>query len=222
MTYTEEPIQIIESNATDSLRAIRSEGVNLAIWRRERVPLAESAVRALLAVPYAVAIDEKAPDGSRLFGCLHQIIGSRASTASIRSLADDITRLSALFSELAKTIHPRVRLERVEDDGCAIFHADSLKIRLLCTYAGAGTEWLENSNVRRDELGSRGRSIRETNAAIVIDKAKIRRIPAWHVAVFTGRGREGTPALIHRSAPVSTSNDFRLRLCIDLPGDCGC
>lgn len=151
-----------------------------------------------------------------------QIIGSRAPTASLRSLAGDITHLSGLFSEIAKTIHPRVRLERVEDDGCAIFHADSLKIRLLCTYTGAGTEWLENTNVRRHELGSRGRSIRETNTAIVIHPANIRHIPAWHAAVFTGRGREGTPALIHRSAPVSTSNDHRLRLCIDLPGDCGC
>jgi len=88
------------------------------------------------------------------------------------------------------------------------------------TYAGAGTEWLENANVRRDELGSRGRSIGETNAAIVIVPAEVRHIPTWHVAVFTGRGREGTPALIHRSAPVSTSTDYRLR--IDLPGDCGC
>ena len=222
MTCLEEPIQIIESDAADLLRAIRTEGVNLAIWRRERVPVAEFAVRALLAVPYAVAIDEKAPDVDRLFGCLQQIIGSRAPTVSLRALAADMDRLSRLFSEIAKTIHPRVRLERVEDDGCAIFHADSLKIRMLCTYAGAGTEWLENSNVRRDELGSRGRSIGKTNAAIVIDPAKIRHIPAWHVAVFTGRGREGTPALIHRSAPVATSSDYRLRLCIDLPGDCGC
>lgn len=186
------------------------------------MPLAESAVRALLGVRHTVAIDERAPDEGRLFGCLQQIIGSRAPTASIRSLAGDIARLSGLFSELANTIHPRVRVERVEDDGCAIFHADSLKIRLLCTYAGAGTEWLENSNVRRDELGSRGRSIGDTNAAIVIDPDEIRHISAWHAAVFTGRGREGTPALIHRSAPVSTSSGYRLRLCIDLPGDCGC
>lgn len=222
MTCLEEPIHFIESESANSLRAIHTEGVNLAIWKRDRVPAVESAVCALLAAPYQVAIDEKAPDERRLFVCLQQIISSRAPAASIQALIGDIARLSRLFSEIANTIHPRVRLERVEDDGCAIFHADSLRLRLLCTYAGAGTEWLENSNVRRDELGSRGRSIGKTNAAIVIDPAKIRHIPAGHVAVFTGRGREGTPALIHRSAPVATSSDYRLRLCIDLPGDCGC
>lgn len=222
MTCLEEPIHFIGSQSADSLRTITTDGVNLAIWRRDRVSAAESAVRALLAVPYAVTVDKKAPDEDLLFACLQQTIGSRAPAASIRALAADVAGLSGLFSQIAKSIHPRVRLERVEDDGCAIFHADSLKVRLLCTYAGAGTEWLENTNVRRDELGSRGRSIGDTNAAIIIDPAEVRHIPAWHVAVFTGRGREGTPALIHRSAPVSTSTDYRLRLCIDLPGDCGC
>ncbi len=126
--------------------------LNLSIWIRDRIPAAESAVRALLAAPYAVAIDEKAPDENRLFGSLQQIIGSHAPMVSIRALAGDMVHLSKLFSEIAKTIHPRVRLERVEDDGCALFHADSLRLRLLCTYAGPGTQWLENFNVRREQL----------------------------------------------------------------------
>lgn len=124
----------------------------------------------------------------------------------------------------AGTLHPRVRFERVEDDGCALFHADSLNLRLLCTYAGPGTEWLENSNTRRHELGLRSRTLDEANADIVVDPSRIRRLAPWHVAIFSGRSRPGAEdnALIHRSAPVLSANTPRLRLCIDLPADCGC
>lgn len=105
MTCLEEPIHFIGSESADSLRTITTDGVNLAIWRRDRAAATDSAVHALLAVPYAVAIDEKAPDVARLFCCLQQIIGSRAPTVSIRALAEDIALLSGLFSDLAKTVH---------------------------------------------------------------------------------------------------------------------
>lgn len=90
--------------------------------------------------------------------------------------------------------------------------------RLLCTYAGPGTEWLEAGNTRPGELDLQGRTIEEANAAIVIEPDRILHVPAWHVAVFTRRLRQDTPALIHRSAPVPDRVRYRLRLCIDQPG----
>lgn len=138
------------------------------------------------------------------------------------ALAADIVMLARCFCEMADTSHARVRLERVEDDGCMLFHADTLRIRMLCTYAGPGTEWLEPENVRMHELGLRGREIAGANAAIVIDAARIQQVPAWHVVMFTGRMRADTPPLVHRSAPVRSAAENRLRLCIDLPGECGC
>ncbi len=204
------------------LNAIRLNSVNMAIWKRSPIPICQEAVEALLTVPYAVALDENPADHERLGNRVAGLVGRNASLSSARALAEDIWQLASLFRNLADTNHARVRLERIEDDGCLLFHADTLRLRMLCTYAGPGTEWVENENARFDQLGLQGRSVEAANRAIVIDESQIRHLPPWHVAVFSGRLREDTPPLIHRSAPVPTEKEHRIRLCIDFPDACGC
>jgi hypothetical protein len=201
---------------------IQRPGVNLTILERDADPRCGKALEALLGSQRPVRLDMKNPTSSALASAIQD--AASLGVSSVQALAEDIAGLAGQFGRVAGTIHPRVRLERVEDDGCALFHADSLPLRMLCTYSGPGMEWLENSNVRRQELGLQSRTLAEANAAIMVDSRKIRRIPAWHVTVFAGRLHSGgeTQALVHRSAPVSHSGATRLRLCIDLPGDCGC
>lgn len=197
------------------LDEIRSGAVNLAIWEREN--RWSQAARELLLAPSPIRMDLKAPNVPLVADVL-----SAHGVGEVMPLAEDVVFLASIFGRTAGTRHPRVRLERVDDDGCALFHADSLRIRLLCTYAGAGTEWLEEDNVNRDQLGLRGRTLDQANAEIVRDGAAIRRISTGAVAIFTGRAHEAVPPLVHRSAPVSAARESRIRLCIDLPGDCGC
>lgn len=193
------------------LEEIRRPDVNLAIWLRSEPPVSAIA-RFLEGEP--VRVDVPRPTAETLRTAL--------GPKSDRGLCADILRLTRIFGRIAGTEHPRVRLERVEDDGCALFHADSLRLRMLCTYAGEGTEWLGNDNVHWNELGLRGRTIEEANAAIVRDFGAVRSLPSRAVAIFSGRGRPETPPLIHRSAPVRANGGVRLRLCIDLPTACAC
>lgn len=209
-----------EGISSEVLQEILRDGVSLAVWAREPLGACEPAIRALLGVPFRG--DWKAPAEAVLVAGIERATKGAATSNAAAALACDIRALSKIFGTIAGTKHPRVRLERVEDDGCALFHADTLEMRLLCTYAGPGTEWLDCDNLRREQLGTQGRTLEEANDAIVIDPANIRSIEAWHVAVFSGRARESAPALVHRSAPVSHPKDFRIRLCIDLPNDCGC
>lgn len=201
-------IHFAEGSTPDVLESIRVQGVNLAVWRRDVDGLVDE--RSLQG--FAGRLDMVAPDAPTL----------STDLPGCPSLIQDIAHLAVLFGRVAGTRHPRVRLERVEDDGCALFHADSLSVRMLCTYAGKGTEWLENDNVNWKELGLRDRTLDEANAAIVRDPLAVRRIPTGAVALFSGSGREGARPLIHRSAPLEPGDGFRLRLCIDLPGNCGC
>ena len=219
MTELEASPEYAEGMSSEVLRDILSGGVSLAVWAREPLAACEPAIRALLSVPFRG--DWKAPSADVLVVGIERVTKGAATSNATTALARDIGALSKLFGSIAGTKHPRVRLERVEDDGCALFHADTLEMRLLCTYAGPGTEWLDCDNLRREQLGTQGRTLEEANDAIVIDPANIRSIAAWHVAVFSGRARESAQALVHRSAPVSHPKDFRLRLCIDLPRDCG-
>ncbi len=202
---------------------IRHLGVNMAIWQRDPQPAALPALEALLNAKTAIALDVNDPDVECLQNMCMDIIGQDFTRyKAITVLAEDIVMLAQVFREVVDTDNVRVRFERIEDDGCRLFHADSLRVRMLCTYAGPGTEWLDADNARPRELGLRGRSIEEANSAIVVDPARVRHLPAWHVAVFSGRLRSDTPPLIHRSAPVRCQKDHRIRLCLDLPESCSC
>jgi hypothetical protein len=87
-----------------------------------------------------------------------------------------------------------MRLEHVIDDPCRKFHVGSVGLRLLCTYAGPGTEWIEPGG-------------------------NIRRMTTMEVAVFKGSAFLGAgPRVLHRSPPVSSGtfvDQSRLVLCID-------
>lgn len=213
------------SSNAEILRQIRSTGINLCIW--ERNPEAEwrPGIAAILQYQRSLSLDLTGPNGEQIAHSLaRHCAADTAMKNSLSALARDIAALAGRFGEIAGIKHPRVRLSRVEDEGCALFHADTLSLRLLCTYAGPGTQWVENDNLRRAELGSRGRNLEDATAAIVIDPAKIRTLPGAHVAIFKGRLAEGEEdnAWVHRSYPVRHPADFRLRLCIDLPDSCTC
>lgn len=213
------------SDSAGILHQIQSTGVNLCIW--ERVPEAawQPGITAILQHQRALSLDLTAPSREQIAEYLARHCTADADVKnSLSELTRDIANLAGRFGEIAGIKHPRVRLSRVEDEGCALFHADTLSLRLLCTYAGPGTQWVENTNLRRAELGSQGRNLEEATAAIVIDPGQIRTLPCAHVAIFKGRLAEGAEdnAWVHRSYPVRHPADFRLRLCLDLPDSCSC
>jgi len=182
------------------------------------------AIEAILHHPSTLKLDLTAPDASSVADFIIARIEPDPDTrSSIVALAADIHELSSRFADIADIKHPRVRLTRIEDEACALFHADTLRFRLLCTYAGPGMQWLKNDNVRRHELGSRGRTLVEATNAIVINQAAIQTVPETHVAIFKGRlfEDEEDNALVHRSSPLAHPTDYRLRLCVDF-ASCGC
>lgn len=203
------------------LREIARSEVNLAIWQRAVPSAWQGPLEAILQAREPLALDLGTPDEAALFSELRRFLRPSADW-SLRLLADDMAKLARVFSDLSGKRHCRLRLTRVEDDGCALFHADTLALRLVCTYHGAGTQWLENSNVRREELGAQGRTIPAANAAIVIDPSGIRSLSPGDVAVFKGRLHPGGEPLVHRSAPLRSAFDRRIFLCIDLPDSCAC
>ncbi len=212
---------VVSGTTAAILRNIQAVGVDLCIWKRPPLTTALPAVNALFhGSSSALPFDRVAPSFSDLLA----LVSASPDPAGARALATDLHDLIRLFGAITKRRHVRLRLECWDHDGCAKFHADSLRLRLLCTYAGPGTEWLDAENVRRDRLGDWSRSLEEANQAIVVDPARIHCTPAWHVLVFKGRHSEnsGSAGLVHRSAPVSASGKRRLVLRLDLPESCSC
>ena len=166
------------------LERIHSADAGLVIWRRfTRLNLLISASALLMRPPFTLRVIGTPTMAARRL--CHDLMLFQWL------LYTDFRRLAARFATLAASPVVQMRLEHVTDDACCRFHVDAVGLRLLCTYAGPGTEWME----------SRG---------------KIRRMTAMEVAVFKGSAYAGAgPRVLHRSAPVTFVGRGRLVLCID-------
>lgn len=107
-------------------------------------------------------------------------------TPSARAwLQSDITTLARAYAQFTDWHRLHLRLEIIRDDACRRFHRDHVGARLICTYAGPGTELA---------LGE------TADEAQVIDP-----VPTGHPVVLKGKlwpdGLRGT--VLHRSPPLS-------------------
>jgi hypothetical protein len=211
-------------------RALRY-GINLGIWLRERRSVGRTATqhqarRALFdrAAAAPLAIDTIVDATRPGFG--QAVVPSSVDSDIRAALADDVERLVALVYRLSGVRHLRVKLHRCDGDECRQFHVDHVPLRVITTYAGPGTDWLEDGAARREHLGGKGlprhRSVDDVNNAIVADWTRVHRLPRFAVALFRGAVAHGAGApmagIIHRSPPIAGTGIKRLRLVID-PAD---
>ena len=102
----------------------------------------------------------------------------------------------------------QARLEGVAGDACRRFHADAVGLRLLCTYAGAGTEWLPLFGAE----AARAHDPRQGPVPV--------RLGTGHAAILKGDAHPSAPGrgLVHRSPPMDGPPVPRLLLCLDEAG----
>tara|TARA_Y100000589_G_scaffold249743_1_gene237837 strand:- start:601 stop:1203 length:603 start_codon:yes stop_codon:yes gene_type:complete len=147
-------------------------------------------------------------------GMLHNLLDQHLPDGPIadekKILIDDILRLATLFEATTKSGKIKIQFEIVTTDMCRLFHADYYRQRLLCTYLGPGTEWLDHSNVNRHALG------KGSNNNIVKDETAINRANTFDVLILKGQNYgEGELAVVHRSPPIMRYNKMRILLKID-------
>jgi hypothetical protein len=70
------------------------------------------------------------------------------------ALAQDLAFLAELYADLIGCPSLGVRLERLDQAMCPRWHRDQTGLRLLCTYRGPGTEWLDDRGLDRENLGA--------------------------------------------------------------------
>ena len=149
-------------------------------------------------------------DSDALYNLLNQHLPDGPIADEKKILINDILRLATLFEATTKSDNIKLQLEIVTTDMCRLFHADYYRQRLLCTYLGPGTEWLDHSNVNRHALG-RGR-----NNNIVKDETAINRANTFDVLILKGQNfGKGELAVVHRSPPIIRHNKTRVLLKID-------
>lgn len=127
--------------------------------------------------------------------CLSAKLPSLAPT-----MRDDIGTLAQRFAALMEVDEVRVRLEVITSNACKKVHTDYTDVRLICTYAGQGTEYVPHGT---DDHGG---------------ECCLKQVPTGWVGLFKGRTfhPDHAPAW-HRSPPIAGTGERRLLLVIDTP-----
>jgi len=192
------------STAVSVLDDIHWPGVEVSIWQR-RLPPSLSWWLERLSVG-------QLPDGRVLCrpGDLRQAVAALMRPTTPLGpmediLLDDIVALGEIFVRLSRNELLDVRLERVDDDGCAAFHRDCVNFRLLTTYLGPGTQWIAPPDACR---------------ALSMQRAfdgPIEQFPHHAVGVVRGCQASEAQGLVHRSPPIEGTSQVRLLLCLNEP-----
>lgn len=127
--------QLLSAEA-DVLTGIFADDVNLASWQRSPDPAIADYCRTLsfsMPLKRIVSADSVQND-----------IGYALPDAPGKdAFVNDIALLCQMFSCLMDCQQLGLRLETLRQPMCPKFHTDHLVCRLVCTYLGPGTEWLD-------------------------------------------------------------------------------
>lgn len=188
--------------------------INLLIWER---PGAPDMTPLMQKIPDARDVDPEAARHllrARSLGrdCADYVSGLLGIGPHMIPVGEDMIRLASLLMAVGNASAVSVRLERLEHNGCRLFHADNVQLRLLCSYVGPGTQWLDESAVDRSALGSK------SNARICTNRKRIRTLPCGAVGLFKGERwpHNAGRGIVHRSPPIAAKGQKRVLLCMDL------
>lgn len=178
------------------LHEIRRDDCNLAIWERANLPdFAALTAGSPRDLRFEAMLDEVP---ARLG---HELAQNGYGAADLwPALIADTAVLAQHFCAVLALARLELRLEVVTGDSCRKFHADYVRARLITTYAGPGTDWLDGADAERVARGT---------APVAIN-----RMSAGDVGIFKGKLATQHPA-IHRSPPISDTDERRLLLVLN-------
>jgi hypothetical protein len=201
MMYELETQNRVIGNCPTKLNQIHTSEINIAIYNRD-ITLLATEINALLKQNVEI----------RATGDTNTIKEELDILNVYPLVQNDILYLIDLFKEITNADNFRILLSTVNTNMCRKFHTDMNDLRLLCTYSGPGTLWLNDDNVNREALDSH-----YDNECIVLDESKIRQAATGAVVILKGAiyPGEATNAIVHRSPSIEESGERRLLLRID-------
>jgi hypothetical protein len=177
--------------------------VQVCVWQREMNPSISAYLTGLERTGTLQAIETLSAEGRPRLARLP----ARPESAPGRdALIDDLSLLREIVCELLGCPAIGLRLARVARAMCPGWHIDRVGIRLVCTYQGPGTQWLDDQGVDRGDQSldrmADGAFIQAAPGQVVLLKGAL-----W-------QGNEGLGA-VHRSPEIPVGADARTVVTLD-------
>ncbi|MBT0962192.1 DUF1826 domain-containing protein [Denitromonas iodatirespirans] len=131
-------------------------------------------------------------------------LGQFPAGAGRDALAEDLALLAEMLGELLDAPTIGLRLEQIRRPMCPRLHVDRVGIRMLCTYRGPGTEWVEEHLVDRRFLGAGAGGRPDETSGLLPPGHRIETVPPFAVALLKGSLWQGNAGrgIVHRSPAV--------------------
>lgn len=204
MNLARRPVDICQRSGSSPqvMTSILEDGVNLAVWQRQ-LPAQLQDFAALVVTLDPLVSDERVIEvDEQRTPVLSGVLREAADFHGYESFVADVTWLVDAYTCLLGARRLGLRLRVLDGAMCPRFHVDHVPLRLLTTYVGAGSEWLEEGGIDRRTLQP------------PVDN--VQRLQAGDVALLKGEkwsGNEGA-GLVHRSPSVA-AGERRLLLSLD-------
>jgi hypothetical protein len=181
------------------LAEIFDPAVQVCTWQREIDPAIGTYLSGLHQAGELQALETLSPAAQPRLESLPNGLGRAL-------LIDDLTMLREVLCELLGCSEVGLRLARVGHAMCPGWHVDRVGIRLVCTYQGPGTQWLDSHNVEGHDLHSgrfgEGSAIQAVPGEVVLLKG----------ALWQGNDAFGA---VHRSPELAPDTPLRTLVTLD-------
>ncbi|MBI6883897.1 MULTISPECIES: DUF1826 domain-containing protein [Pseudomonas] len=185
------------------LAEVLQDGVNLAVWRRRLPAQLEDFAALVISLGQPLADQRVIDVDEEQKPVLPDLLREAADLHGYEAFVADVTWLVAAYTCLVGARRVGLRLRVLDGPMCPRFHVDNVPLRLLTTYVGPGSEWLQERDSGRGELHTAKPSV-----------DNIQQLQAGEVAILKGekwQGNEGA-GLVHRSP---SAQQGRLLLSLD-------
>ncbi len=193
------------------LTALYDSAINVCVLTRACIPqLAHSVSSTLAERDYlrSIRVSADSPDLSGLDLDEH---------AESSPLLADLRFWIQVYSDLLGAEEIGLRLCSLYEAMCPRFHVDRVMARMVITYAGAGTEWINSCDVDRSRLGLKAGGLPDEQSGLLTRPGAILQMPTYAVGLLKGEswpGNQGHGA-VHRSPAVPKSGPRRVLLTLD-------
>jgi hypothetical protein len=179
------------------LSAIKRPGLDLCVWRRT-LPDDLSAWCRRLVRTTALAVDERGVTADEVD--FERYLADVPQGEMKDLWVADLNQVLGVYRRVVGDVPLRVQISTIDSRKCPRFHIDNVGLRLLCTYAGAGTEWIDERQLDREHL-----RVCTVDHAPVKQGGAVEHLLPFDVALmkgtaFPGNGRFGQ---VHRSPAVA-------------------
>lgn len=203
----------LSENIADLAEIYRPE-INLCVVERSISNEIETFVTHLLSAAHTINVIETINVQS--FNTL-TLLPQHLHLQGYEAFCADIAQVIDMFSDLFELEAIGLRLGMLDKAMCPRFHIDHVPCRLVCTYGGIGTQWLEDAYVDRSKLGSRSGGLSDEVSGLILDADAIGTMPNYAIGLLKGTRWEGNEqhGAVHRSPHTQPESPRRLLLTLD-------